>query len=237
MMQAASDIFLGWTEHEASGRQYYVRMLKNRRLGAVSEIARGRGLGRLRQAVRTHAGARPRALGRSGRDRRLYGRQRGLRRGHRRFRPRLCQAQRGRPCRLGGDAASESVRRDGSRDPFKHAEIRDHAAQHRIEGGRRALDETGRAGLLVALEAFHNRPPQIGLRRASPFRQLLRQSSLRKRDVKNAQCEGVELMIFHRVLHRRADGPADAEIGGQRADPCQGGEKRWAIASRMISLA
>jgi|APFre7841882630_1041343.scaffolds.fasta_scaffold08232_3 uncharacterized protein (DUF2252 family) len=39
MMQAASDIFLGWTEDEASGRQFYVRVLKNRRLGGVSEIA------------------------------------------------------------------------------------------------------------------------------------------------------------------------------------------------------
>jgi Uncharacterized protein conserved in bacteria (DUF2252) len=38
-MQAASDIFLGWTADEASGRQFYVRVLKNRRLGAASKIA------------------------------------------------------------------------------------------------------------------------------------------------------------------------------------------------------
>jgi uncharacterized protein (DUF2252 family) len=38
MMQAASDIFLGWTSDQATGRQFYVRMLKNRRLGGVSEI-------------------------------------------------------------------------------------------------------------------------------------------------------------------------------------------------------
>ncbi len=38
MLQAASDIFLGWTQHEASGRQYYVRILKNRRLGQISEL-------------------------------------------------------------------------------------------------------------------------------------------------------------------------------------------------------
>ncbi len=44
MMQAASDIFLGSTEHEPSGRQYYVRILKNRRLGGVSEIAEAQGL-------------------------------------------------------------------------------------------------------------------------------------------------------------------------------------------------
>jgi hypothetical protein len=39
MMQAASGIFLGWTSDEASGRQFYIRILKNRRLGGVSEIA------------------------------------------------------------------------------------------------------------------------------------------------------------------------------------------------------
>jgi uncharacterized protein (DUF2252 family) len=44
MMQAASDMFLGHTTHEPSGRQYYVRILKNRRLGAVSEIAETEGL-------------------------------------------------------------------------------------------------------------------------------------------------------------------------------------------------
>jgi uncharacterized protein (DUF2252 family) len=39
MMQAASGIFLGWTSDQASGRQFYIRILKNRRLGGVSEIA------------------------------------------------------------------------------------------------------------------------------------------------------------------------------------------------------
>jgi hypothetical protein len=41
MMQAASDIFLGYTQDEDSGRQFYVRTLKNRRLGGVSEITEG----------------------------------------------------------------------------------------------------------------------------------------------------------------------------------------------------
>ena len=41
MMQAASDIFLGWTQDDTSRRQFYVRMLKNRRLGSVSEISEG----------------------------------------------------------------------------------------------------------------------------------------------------------------------------------------------------
>jgi uncharacterized protein (DUF2252 family) len=38
MLQAASDIFLGWTEDVDSGRQFYVRQLKNRRLGSVGEL-------------------------------------------------------------------------------------------------------------------------------------------------------------------------------------------------------
>ena len=44
MMQAANDVLLGWTSDEASGRQFYVRILKNRRLGGVSEIAEQRAL-------------------------------------------------------------------------------------------------------------------------------------------------------------------------------------------------
>jgi hypothetical protein len=38
MMQAASDIFLGWTEDDASRRHFYVRQLKNRRLGSIGEV-------------------------------------------------------------------------------------------------------------------------------------------------------------------------------------------------------
>jgi uncharacterized protein (DUF2252 family) len=38
VMQAASDVFLGWTEDPASDRHFYVRQLKNRRLGSVSEM-------------------------------------------------------------------------------------------------------------------------------------------------------------------------------------------------------
>jgi hypothetical protein len=38
IMQASSDIFLGWSQDVASGRHFYVRELKNRRLGAISEL-------------------------------------------------------------------------------------------------------------------------------------------------------------------------------------------------------
>jgi hypothetical protein len=45
IMQAASDLFLGWTEDVPSGRHFYVRHLKNRRLGAISELVEEEALG------------------------------------------------------------------------------------------------------------------------------------------------------------------------------------------------
>jgi hypothetical protein len=44
VMQAASDVFLGWTEDVASHRQFYVRHLKNRRLGSIGELVEGEAL-------------------------------------------------------------------------------------------------------------------------------------------------------------------------------------------------
>jgi uncharacterized protein (DUF2252 family) len=38
IMQAATDMFLGWTTDPATGRQFYIRHLKNRRLGSISEL-------------------------------------------------------------------------------------------------------------------------------------------------------------------------------------------------------
>ncbi len=66
-MQSASDIFLGWTRNRQSGRQYYVRILKNRLLGAMSEIAEEGGIAdyaRLcgRALARAHARAGDPAL-------------------------------------------------------------------------------------------------------------------------------------------------------------------------------
>ena len=43
IMQAASDIFLGWTEDLKAGR-VYVRHLKNRRLGSIGEVIEGNAL-------------------------------------------------------------------------------------------------------------------------------------------------------------------------------------------------
>ncbi len=45
MMQAATDIFLSWTEDPDTGRQFYVRQLKNRRLGSVGELVEEDALG------------------------------------------------------------------------------------------------------------------------------------------------------------------------------------------------
>jgi uncharacterized protein (DUF2252 family) len=44
MMQAASDVFLGWTEDSAANRHFYVRQLKNRHLGSVGELVEERAL-------------------------------------------------------------------------------------------------------------------------------------------------------------------------------------------------
>ncbi len=44
IMQAASDIFLGWAQDQATGRHFYVRHLKNRRLGSLGEVIRGNAL-------------------------------------------------------------------------------------------------------------------------------------------------------------------------------------------------
>ncbi len=44
MMQAATDIFLGYTQDPVSGREFYVRTLKNRRLGGISELSASKDL-------------------------------------------------------------------------------------------------------------------------------------------------------------------------------------------------
>ena len=42
-LQAAADIFLGWTRDDR-GRQFYMRQLKNRRLGSIAELIEGKAL-------------------------------------------------------------------------------------------------------------------------------------------------------------------------------------------------
>ena len=43
-MQAASDVFLGWAEDGDPARHFYVRHLKNRHLGSISELVEERAL-------------------------------------------------------------------------------------------------------------------------------------------------------------------------------------------------
>jgi len=38
MMQAAPDVFLGWTQTPVNGRHFYVRRLKDSRLGDIGEM-------------------------------------------------------------------------------------------------------------------------------------------------------------------------------------------------------
>ncbi|MCW6507866.1 DUF2252 domain-containing protein [Lichenifustis flavocetrariae] len=45
LMQSASDVFLGWTTEAATGRQFYVRHLKNKRLGEIAPLIQDHALG------------------------------------------------------------------------------------------------------------------------------------------------------------------------------------------------
>jgi uncharacterized protein (DUF2252 family) len=44
IMQGAADLFLGWTTDTGSGRQFYVRQLKSRRLGSVADLLEDKAL-------------------------------------------------------------------------------------------------------------------------------------------------------------------------------------------------
>ncbi len=44
VLQAASDVLLGWIEQPAGARNYYVRRLKNRRLGSLGDVFEGEAL-------------------------------------------------------------------------------------------------------------------------------------------------------------------------------------------------
>ena len=113
MMQAASDIFLGWTSDEPLGVEFYVRILKNRRLGAVSELAEQRGAFGICPAVRPDARALPRPHRRPGGHRRLHGKERGVRRRARVVRHGLCRAD-GQGSRRAGEGQG---RRQGRSPP------------------------------------------------------------------------------------------------------------------------
>ncbi len=74
LMQALSDIFLGWTRVQApdgATRDFYVRQLRDWKFSAPIERMRPEGHRAVRPDVRLDAGPGPRPVGRPGRDRRL----------------------------------------------------------------------------------------------------------------------------------------------------------------------
>ena len=89
LMQASSDIFLGWdrTEVGLDGQQrdFYVRQLRDWKYSVPIEAMVPRGMRAYGEAVRVDAGPRPRPLRRPDRHRRLPGRLGRLRPGHRQF--------------------------------------------------------------------------------------------------------------------------------------------------------
>ena len=74
LMQAASDIMLGWIRTEGVDgvkRDFYVRQLWDGKGSALVELMEPSALEMLRDALRLDAGPGPRPLGRRGRDRQL----------------------------------------------------------------------------------------------------------------------------------------------------------------------
>ena len=88
LMQAASDIMLGWlhtTGLDGVERDFYIRQLWDAKGSAMIETMEPSGMVRVRRAVRLDAGQGARALGRRDRDRQLPRLRRRLRQGDRRF--------------------------------------------------------------------------------------------------------------------------------------------------------
>ena len=123
MMQAASDILLGWTSDEPLGIEFYVRILKNRRPRRGQRARRAAGAFGICPAVRPDARALPRPLRRSGRHRRLHGKERGVRRRARFVRHGLCRAD-GQGSRRAGEGQGRRQGRSGDEEREVGAEVR-----------------------------------------------------------------------------------------------------------------
>ncbi len=94
LMQAASDVFLGWAS--AGGHHFYVRQFKDKKATADLTAMDAARAARVRRGLRAGAGRRARALGRRDRDRRLPRQERRLR-----PRPADLRAELRRPDRAG----------------------------------------------------------------------------------------------------------------------------------------
>ena len=101
LMQASSDIFLGWQRAEAGldgkQRDFYVRQLRDWKYSIAIEDLIPHGMRIYGAGLRVGAGPRPRALRRPDRHRRLPRRLRRLRPGHHPVRGRVRRPERTRP--------------------------------------------------------------------------------------------------------------------------------------------
>ena len=96
MMQAASDIFLGWTKGVEDNRFFYWRQLRDMKGSVDVEVLRPFGMNLYARHLRTDARARPRPIGRSDRPGCVPREQRPLRRIDRRLRGAIRRPERAR---------------------------------------------------------------------------------------------------------------------------------------------
>ena len=111
LMQAASDMFLGWVEGR-NGRHFYVRQLRDVKISAIIEgwdVELLQGYGRLCARALARAHARSRRCGANGR---LHGLECDFRRGDLRVRRRVC-----RPEQRDYRDFINAIRKDASRRP------------------------------------------------------------------------------------------------------------------------
>ena len=96
MMQAASDIYLGWTKGVQADRYCYWRQLRDMKASALVDTMSAAVPGVLRRAVRVDPGPGPRPLRRPGRDRRIPRHRRRFRPVHHRLLPAVRRPERTR---------------------------------------------------------------------------------------------------------------------------------------------
>ena len=96
MMQAASDIYLGWTKGVQADRYFYWRQLRDMKASALVDTMSAAALQFYAGTVRVDPGPRPRPIRRPGRDRRIPRRGRRVRHLDHRLLPALRRPERDR---------------------------------------------------------------------------------------------------------------------------------------------
>ena len=164
LMQASSDIFLGWQRAEAGldgkQRDFYVRQLRDWKYSIAIEDLMPHGMRIYGETMRVDAGPGARPLRRPDRHRRLPRRLRRLRPGHHPVRRRLRRSERTRPP---GPGRRRRLRTDHRRTRHVRsgglAQRSRAAAVHGPRPGRgRSTGDDGR----TASEPGHRRSPQPG---------------------------------------------------------------------------